>query len=78
MVGTLAADQTRVWVGTTGKVAPNPDNIGLFASEDGGKSWRRSDAGLPPSSAAVSFLVAKQFVLVGVVSPKSERKRGAN
>ena len=73
-VWTLAADGPRVWVGTSGKVAPASDNIGLFASEDGGKSWKRSDAGLPDSSAAISFLVTKKFILVGVISPKPEQK----
>ena len=75
---TLAADKARVWVGTSGKIAPAPDNIGLFASDDGGKSWKQSDAGLPPSSAAISFLVTKEFILVGIIALKSEAKNSPN
>lgn len=65
---TLAADDERVWLGTSGKLGSGPDDIGLFTSKDRGKSWIRSDAGLPSSSAAVSFMVAKSFILVGVSS----------
>jgi photosystem II stability/assembly factor-like uncharacterized protein len=65
---TLAADDERVWLGTSGKLGSAPDDIGLFTSKDHGKSWLRSDAGLPPSSAAISFMVAKPFILVGVSS----------
>ena len=36
----------------------------------GGKSWTRSDSGLPASSAAVSFAVTKEYVLVGITSPE--------
>jgi hypothetical protein len=65
---TLAADADRVWLGTSGKIKLGPDDIGLFVSKDLGKSWTRSDNGLPPFSAAISFMVAKPFILVGVSS----------
>jgi hypothetical protein len=71
-IWTLAADEERVWAGTTGRVGLDQDVFGLFASQDRGKSWTRSDAGLPPSSAAVSFVVAKQFILVGITTRKLE------
>lgn len=69
---TLAAEEERVWAGTTGRVGLDPDVSGLFASQDRGKSWTKSDAGLPPASAAVSFVVAKQFILAGITIPKLE------
>jgi len=66
---TLAADDEWVWLGTTGKARLSPNDIGLFASRDRGKSWTRSDVGITTSSAAISFIVTKQFLLVEVSSP---------
>jgi len=71
-IWTLAAEEERVWAGTTGRVGLDQDDIGLFVSQDWGKSWVRSDAGLPPSSAAVSFVIAKQFILAGIFTQKRE------
>jgi photosystem II stability/assembly factor-like uncharacterized protein len=67
---TLAADDDRVWIGTSGKVGLVADDIGLFASRDRGKTWARSDTGLPPASAAVSFVVARGFILAGILEKK--------
>jgi len=63
---TLAASDDQVFLGTSGKVGIVADDIGLFASKDHGKSWTRSDAGLPAGSAAISFVVTKQFILAGI------------
>lgn len=71
-IWTLAAEGERVWVGTTGRVGLDSDVIGLFVSQDRGKSWTRSDVGLPPASAAVSFVVTRQFILAGITTPKLE------
>jgi photosystem II stability/assembly factor-like uncharacterized protein len=69
-IWTLAAGEERVFVGTTGKLGLGAEDVSLFASKDKGKSWSRSDTGLPDASAAVSFVVTKEFILVGIISPK--------
>ena len=63
---TLAADDERVFLGTSGKIGIIPEEVSLFISKDRGASWNKSDAGLPPSAAAISFVVTKQFVLAGI------------
>lgn len=65
-VWALAADDSVILVGTTGRIGLAPEEIGLFGSKDRGKSWIRCDAGLPPRSAAVSFVITSRFVLAGV------------
>ena len=63
---TLAADEERVFLGTSGKVGILSEEVSLFISKDRGASWNRSDTGLPPSGAAISFVVTKQYVLAGI------------
>ena len=71
-VWTLAAREGQVFVGTTGKLGLDAEDVSLFASKDQGKSWTRSDSGLPVPGAAISFAITGEFILVGIVSPKRE------
>jgi photosystem II stability/assembly factor-like uncharacterized protein len=71
-VWTLAAGEGQVFVGTTGKLGLGAEEVSLFTLKNQGKSWTRSDSGLPVPGAAISFAITKEFILVGIVSPKRE------
>lgn len=71
-VWTLAAGEGRVFVGTTGKLGLGAEDVSLFVSKDQGKSWTRSDSGLPVPGAAICFAITREFILVGISSPKHE------
>lgn len=45
---------------------------GIHVSEDGGRTWERSFAGLPPKAAGIAFLVTPELALAAVpVSPET-------
>jgi hypothetical protein len=47
---------------------------GVYYSENRGRTWTRSQKGLPAESPGVSFLIKPAFVLVGIVIRKDQAK----